>query len=78
MQERVKEEFKERYGSDLSDTELRDAARAEMLARMEEQLASEGVDVKVGTAALLAFFCLEGPYTKRRRLCLGFLACLVK
>ena len=46
MQERVKEEFKERYGSDLSDTELRDAARAEMLTRMEEQLASEGVDVK--------------------------------
>ena len=46
MQERVKEEFKERYGTDLSDTELRDAARAEMLTRMEEQLASEGVDVK--------------------------------
>ncbi|KAL3803102.1 hypothetical protein ACHAW5_001966 [Stephanodiscus triporus] len=44
--ERVKEEFKERYGSDLSDVELRDAARAEMLTRMEEQLASEGVDVK--------------------------------
>ena len=46
MQERVKEEFQERYGSDLSDIELRDAARAEMLTRMEEQLASEGVDVK--------------------------------
>mmetsp|Transcript_31085 Transcript_31085/g.65594 ORF Transcript_31085/g.65594 Transcript_31085/m.65594 type:complete len:933 (+) Transcript_31085:190-2988(+) len=46
MQERVKEEFLERYGSDLSDNELRDAARADMLERMEEQLASEGVDVK--------------------------------
>jgi len=46
IQERVKEEFKERYGSDLSDIELRDAARADMLERMEAQLASEGVDVK--------------------------------
>lgn len=46
MQERVKEEFKERYGADLSDMELRDAARTDMLERMEEQLASEGVDVK--------------------------------
>ena len=46
MQERVKEEFKERYGSNLSDVELRDAARAEMLTRMEAQLANEGVDVK--------------------------------
>jgi predicted unusual protein kinase regulating ubiquinone biosynthesis (AarF/ABC1/UbiB family) len=46
MQERVKEEFQDRYGADLSDIELRDAARAEMLVKMEEQLASEGVDVK--------------------------------
>lgn len=46
MQERVKEEFKELYGADLSDKELRDAARADMLERMEAQLASEGVDVK--------------------------------
>lgn len=46
IQERVKQEFQERYGSDLSDNELRDAARAEMLERMEAQLASEGVDVK--------------------------------
>ena len=46
MQERVKEEFQDRYGSDLSDLELRDAARAYMLERMEAQLASEGVDVK--------------------------------
>ncbi|KAL9190467.1 hypothetical protein ACHAXT_007678 [Thalassiosira profunda] len=46
MQERVKEEFQERYGADLTDVELRDAARADMLERMEAQLASEGVDVK--------------------------------
>ena len=46
MQERVKAEFLDRYGSDLSDAELRDAARNEMLGRMEAQLASEGVDVK--------------------------------
>ncbi|CAB9506169.1 OF BC1 COMPLEX KINASE 3, chloroplastic [Seminavis robusta] len=46
IQERVKQEFQERYGSDLSDKELQQAARAEMLERMEAQLASEGVDVK--------------------------------
>jgi hypothetical protein len=46
MQERVKEEFKERYGSDLSDMKQCDAAHAEMLTRMEEQLALEGMDVK--------------------------------
>ena len=46
IQERVKAEFQERYGPDLSDGELRQAARAEMLQRMEDQLASEGVDVK--------------------------------
>lgn len=46
IQERVKEEFKDLYGSDLSDAELRTAARADMLERMEAQLASEGVDVK--------------------------------
>lgn len=46
IQERVKAEFQERYGTDLSDEDLRKAARAEMLQRMEEQLASEGVDVK--------------------------------
>ena len=46
IQERVKAEFQDRYGSDLSDQELQKAARAEMLQRMEEQLASEGVDVK--------------------------------
>jgi len=46
IQERVKAEFQERYGGDLTDEELRDAARADMIERMEEQLASEGVDVK--------------------------------
>jgi len=46
IQERVKQEFQERYGSELSDKELQAAARAEMLVRMEEQLESEGVDVK--------------------------------
>jgi len=46
IQERVKQEFLERYGPGLSDEELRLAARADMMKRMEEQLASEGVDVK--------------------------------
>ncbi|KAL3908437.1 MAG: hypothetical protein SGARI_003063, partial [Bacillariaceae sp.] len=46
IQERVKAEFKERYGEELSDEELRTAARAEMMQRMEDQLAAEGVDVK--------------------------------
>ena len=46
IQERVKAEFQDRYGDELSDTELRDAARAEMITRMEAQLESEGVDVK--------------------------------
>uniref|UniRef100_A0A7S2SHE2 ABC1 atypical kinase-like domain-containing protein n=1 Tax=Eucampia antarctica TaxID=49252 RepID=A0A7S2SHE2_9STRA len=46
IQERVKAEFQERYGSDLTDEEIQKAARAEMLERMESQLQSEGVDVK--------------------------------
>mmetsp|Transcript_18961 Transcript_18961/g.27784 ORF Transcript_18961/g.27784 Transcript_18961/m.27784 type:complete len:956 (+) Transcript_18961:192-3059(+) len=46
IQERMKAEFLERYGSDLSDEELRKAARAEMMERMEAQLEAEGVDVK--------------------------------
>jgi len=46
IQERVKAEFQDRYGSDLSDEELRKAAQSEMQERMEAQLASEGVDVK--------------------------------
>lgn len=46
IQERVKAEFQERYGENLTDEEIRTAARAEMMQRMEDQLASEGVDVK--------------------------------
>lgn len=46
IQERVKAEFQDRYGNDLSDEELRKAAQSEMKERMEAQLASEGVDVK--------------------------------
>lgn len=46
IQERVKAEFQDRYGAGLSDEELQTAARAEMLQRMEDQLTSEGVDVK--------------------------------
>jgi len=46
IQERVKAEFLERYGSDLSDEDLQKAARSEMLERMKAQLESEGVDVK--------------------------------
>jgi len=45
MGERVKEEFKERYGTNLSDEELRKRAREEMIGQMEKQLKSEGVDV---------------------------------
>ena len=46
IQERVKAEFQERYGGNLSDKELQQAARAEMMQRMEAQLEAEGVDVK--------------------------------
>jgi hypothetical protein len=46
IQERMKQEFQERYGAGLSDEDLREAARTEMLQRMEDQLAAEGVDVK--------------------------------
>jgi hypothetical protein len=46
IQERVKADFKDRYGSDLSDKELQSAARADMMQQMEKQLESEGVDVK--------------------------------
>jgi len=44
--ERVQAEFRERYGSELSDRELEKAAQAEMVTRMEAQLESEGIDVK--------------------------------
>ena len=46
IQERVKAEFQEMYGTELTDKELQEAARADLLKRMEEQLESEGVDVK--------------------------------
>jgi len=46
IQKRVKEEFQDRYGNDLSDEELRSAARADMMVQMEKQLEKEGVDVK--------------------------------
>lgn len=45
MAERVKQEFKDRYGNDLSDDEIRQRARDEMVSRMERQLKDEGVDV---------------------------------
>ena len=44
IRERVKEEFVERYGN-LSDSELREKARDEMVDRMKQQLQKEGVDV---------------------------------
>jgi predicted unusual protein kinase regulating ubiquinone biosynthesis (AarF/ABC1/UbiB family) len=72
IQERVKQEFQERYGSELSDIELRDAARAEMLERMESQLEKEGVDVKGVTNVMevgsfcgdtfLTIYCLMIPH----------------
>jgi len=46
IQQRVKEEFQDRYGNDLTDEELRSAARADMMQQMEKQLEKEGVDVK--------------------------------
>ena len=58
IQERVKQEFQERYGEQLSDKELQEAARAEMLKRMETQLASEGVDVKGELAVVHGLNCL--------------------
>jgi predicted unusual protein kinase regulating ubiquinone biosynthesis (AarF/ABC1/UbiB family) len=45
IQERVKAEFQERYGADLSDEELRKKAREEMISRMEKQLKDEGINV---------------------------------
>jgi hypothetical protein len=52
IQERVKNEFRSRYGEDLSDDELRLKARAEMIDRMRTQLNSEGVDVKDVTGVM--------------------------
>ena len=45
MQQRVRAELQERYGTEDKD-EIRKLARAEMVQRMEDQLASEGVDVR--------------------------------
>ena len=42
MQDRMKTEFKERYGNDLTDEELRLAARNEMVDKMKVQLSKEG------------------------------------
>jgi len=46
MGERVLEELKERYGDDLTADQLREKAREEMRAKVEEQLRSEGVNVQ--------------------------------
>eukprot|EP01041_Mallomonas_annulata_P007088 gene7088-14420_t len=45
IRDRVKEEFKSRYGESLSDEELRAAARQDMIEQMQLQLKKEGVDV---------------------------------
>eukprot|EP01038_Epipyxis_sp_PR26KG_P003981 gene3981-5703_t len=49
IQERVKQELQERYGADLSDSELSKRVSAEMLGKIEEQLMREGVDVNAVT-----------------------------
>ena len=48
----MKEEFKDRYGSNLSDDELRAAARADMINKMQSQLQKEGVDVNDVTGVM--------------------------
>ena len=50
--ERVKEEFKAKYGENLSDDELRVKAREEMVSKMQEQLKKEGVNVNGVTATI--------------------------
>jgi predicted unusual protein kinase regulating ubiquinone biosynthesis (AarF/ABC1/UbiB family) len=45
LRERLGEQFRDRYGADKSDEEIRALAREEMVTRMEEQLKEEGVDV---------------------------------
>lgn len=45
IRERMISDFRERYGADLTDDELRVKAREEMINRFEVQLKSEGVDV---------------------------------
>ena len=51
---RLKEEFAERYGAGLSDDEIRERARAEMVASFEQQLKREGVDVQGVSATMEA------------------------
>ena len=45
LRERLGNEFRQRYGQDKSDEEIRKLAREEMIERMEERLEAEGVDV---------------------------------
>jgi hypothetical protein len=45
IKDRVKEELQTRYGGSYSDDELRDKAKEEMISKMEDMLANEGVDV---------------------------------
>ena len=45
LRERLSDEFRERYGQDKTDEEIRKLAREEMIERMEERLQAEGVDV---------------------------------
>ena len=49
---RGSKKFKDRYGSDLSDEELRLAARADMIDQMQTQLKKEGVDVNDVTGVM--------------------------
>ena len=52
IRDRVKEEFKQRYGEGLTDEEIRVKARAEMIQRFEDQLKKEGVDVNGVTSVM--------------------------
>ena len=45
IRDRIKQDLSARYGSGLTDEEIRAKARMEMVQRMEEQLKSEGIDV---------------------------------
>ena len=45
FRQRVRDEFRTHYGSDLSDEELREKAQAEMIKQMETQLEKEGISV---------------------------------
>lgn len=54
IRERVAEEFRQRYGSNLSDEEIRERARAEMISQFEDQLKKEGVNVNGVTEVMEA------------------------